>query len=87
MSAIVEPVHCFIIGPFLSSSFFWQVNKTEKEIAHEKCSLEKELAKNKVLHILLIFHHILFPSLSLSPISAYLNEDMGHFVEYQDVGG
>ncbi|XP_036092317.1 coiled-coil domain-containing protein 150 isoform X3 [Rousettus aegyptiacus] len=24
-----------------------QVNKTEKEIAHEKCNLEKELAKNK----------------------------------------
>lgn len=31
-----------------------QVDKTEKEIAQEKCNLEKELAKNKVFRILFV---------------------------------
>lgn len=64
-----------------------QVNKTEKEIAEEKCNLEKELAKSKVFHILFVVMSLyLIPSVLLPPVSAYLNEEMGYFVEYQNMG-
>nr|XP_060477439.1 coiled-coil domain-containing protein 150 [Panthera onca] len=43
-----------------------EVNKTEKEIAQEKCNLEKELAKNKVLHILFVDISLYFISFCAS---------------------
>lgn len=60
---------CQLLGtdPFLFPSL-GQASKTEKEIAQEKCALEKELAKNKVPHISFVGVCLIFLCVAASSV-------------------